>query len=214
MIMRYFLLIFVSVMTLAAQDPQRIRVTVERQETTPQGVAQWTPVNAAHVFDPGEKLRFRFSSSVAGYLYVMNQGTGGTHELLFPRSDTGSDNRVEPGKDYIVPASKGWFRVGGPPGQDVVSWLVSPVDLGQQYRPLPPPPAPDTVLPSSLRPRCDDTILKARGDCIDTSAGVKPVGPPELIYRQENSRGQESVVLSAPASQTGPVTYELRLAHR
>ena len=191
------------------QDPQRIRVTVERQEA-----AAWTPVNAAHVFEAGEKLRFRFASSLTGYLYVINQGTSGSQELLFPRSDTGGDNRVEAGKDYIVPASQGWFKVSGPPGQDVVSWVVSPVDLGKQYRPLPPPPAADTVLPSSLQPRCDDTIFKARGDCIDTSAGVKPVAPRELMFTQENSRGKESVVLSAPASKTGPVTYELRLAHR
>ena len=113
-----------------------------------------------------------------------------------------------------MPASQGWFKVSGPAGQDVVSWLVSPVDLGRQYRPLPPPPAPDTVLPSSLKPRCDDTILKARGDCIDTSAGVKPVQPRELMFIQDNNRGKESVVLSSPAPQSGPVVYELRLAHR
>jgi hypothetical protein len=205
---RYWLIIALAAAAFG-QDPQRIRVIVERQDGT-----QWTAINAAHVFDPGEKLRFRFSSSVAGYLYVMNQGTSGKFELLFPRSDTGGDNRVEAGKDYIVPASQGWFKVSGPPGQDMVSWLVSPVDLGKQYRPLPPPPAPDSVLPSSLQPRCDDTILKARGDCIDTSAGVKPVAPRELMFMQENSRGKESVVLSSPASTTGPVTYELRLAHR
>jgi hypothetical protein len=207
--MRTLLLVAGTAAVVWAQDPQRIRVTVERQDGT-----VWTAVNAAHVFETGDKLRFRFSSSIGGYLYVINQGTSGTNELLFPRSDTGGDNRVEAGKDYIVPASQGWFKVSGPAGQDVVSWLVSPVDLGKQYRPLPPPPAPDTVLPSSLRPRCDDTILKARGDCIDTSAGVKPVAPRELMYTKDNSRGKESVVLSSPASLSGPVTYELRLAHR
>jgi hypothetical protein len=204
-----FLFILVLTATAGAQDPQRIRVTVEREDA-----AQWVTVNAAHVFDAGDKVRFHFSSSIAGYLYVIDQGTSGSNELLFPRSNTGGDNRVEAGKDYIVPASQGWFKVSGPAGQDVVSWLVSPVDLGKQYRPLPPPPEPGAVLPSSLRPRCDDTILKARGDCIDTSAGVKPVQPRELMLMQDNSRAKESVVLSAPAPQSGPVVYELRLAHR
>jgi hypothetical protein len=203
---------FWSILALAgavwAQEPQRIRVTVERQDS-----AGWIAVNAAHVFESGEKLRFRFSSTVAGYLYVTNQGTSGSNELLFPRSDTGGDNRVEAGKDYIVPASQGWFKVSGPAGQDIVSWMVSPVDLGKQYRPLPPPPAIGAP-PPSMTPRCDDTIFKARGDCIDTSAGVKPVTPRELMFIQENSRGKESVVLSPPASLTGPVVYELRLAHR
>jgi hypothetical protein len=119
--------------------------------------------------------------------------------------------------------------VSGPPGYDVIYWLVSPVDFGKQYRPLPPPPAPGSV-PPSLHPRCDDTIFKARGDCIDTQAGVRPVKPGdklpenmngvvkatprELLFIQDNSSGKESVVVSSPAPLTGPVVYELRLAHR
>lgn len=204
-----------------AQEPQRIRVTVERLDS-----AGWVAVNPAHVFDPGEKVRFRFSSSNAGYLYVVNLGTSNSYELLFPRSDTGSDNRIEALKSYVVPAVQGHFKISGPPGQDVVYWLVSPVDLGKQYRPLPPPPAPGSV-PPSLQPRCDDSIFKARGDCVDTSAGLKPTSKPpenmsgivtatprELLFIQDNSIGKESVVVSSPAPLTGPVVYELRLAHR
>src|ERR1700693_2461382 len=141
-----------------AQEPQRIRVTVERQDS-----AGWNAVNPAHVFEPGEKLRFHISSSSAGYLYVINLGTTRSYELLFPRSDTGSDNRIEAGKDYVVPAGQGYFKVSGPMGQDVVYWLVSPVDLGNQYKPLPPPPAPSDR-PLQITPRCDDSIFKARGD--------------------------------------------------
>jgi hypothetical protein len=210
---------------LQAQEPQRIRVTVERRD--PSG---WRAVNAALVFTPGDRLRFRVSASFAGYLYVMNQGTSGSYELLFPRSDTGSDNQIQAAKDYVVPATaQGYFRVSGPPGQDIVYWLVSPVDLGRQYRPLPPPPEPGAV-PPTLHPRCDDSIFKARGECIDTSAGIKPVKPGErlpenmsgvvsetpreLIFIQDNSSTKESVVVSSPAPLSGPVVYELRLAHR
>jgi len=210
-----------AVSVLPAQEPQRIRVTVERQDR-----AGWVAVNPAHVFESGEKVRFRFSSSVAGYLYAINLGTSGSYDLLFPRSDTGSDNRIEAAKDYVVPSGQGYFKISGPPGQDVVYWLVSPVDMGKQYRPLPPPPAPGEV-PPSLVPRCDDSIFKARGDCIDTSAGVKPAGklpenmngvvkpaPRELLFIQDNSVGKESVVVASPAPLAGPVVYELRLAHR
>jgi hypothetical protein len=208
----------------SGQEPQRIRVTVERQDS-----AGWIAVNPAHVFEPGEKLRFHISSSSAGYLYVINLGTSRSYELLFPRSDTGSDNRIEAGKDYVVPAGQGYFKVSGPMGQDVIYWLVSPVDLGNQYKPLPPPPSPG-IRPLQITPRCDDSIFKARGDCIDTSAGVRPVGPREkvpenmvgivtatpreLLFIQDNSIGKESVVVSSPAPLSGPVVYELRLAHR
>jgi hypothetical protein len=207
-------------MSLGADDPQRIRLTVEKQETS-----GWRAMNAATVFDPEDHVRFRVSTSFSGYLYVTNHGTSGDYELLFPRSDTGSDNRIEAGKEYVVPAAQGWFRVSGPAGQDMIYWLVSPVELAHGYRPLPPPPS-QPELPSSLRPRCDDTIFKARGECIDSSAGVRPVKPGEklpgnfdgvagatpreLLFMQE----KEGVVLSSRSPLSGPVVYELRLAHR
>jgi Domain of unknown function (DUF4384) len=215
----------VSMLGVASgQEPQRIRVAVEKRDGT-----NWTAVNSAHVFEPGDHLRFRVSTTFGGYLYVTDQGTSGNYELLFPRSDTGSDNRIAANQDYIVPASQGVFKVSGPPGHDVIYWLVSPVDLGRQYRPLPRPPAPGSA-PPSMHPRCDDAIFKSRGDCIDTQAGLRPVKPEdklpdsmlgvvtatprELLFIQDNSIGKESVVVSSPAPLSGPVVYELRLAHR
>ena len=215
-----FALLTLAVAALSA-EPQRIRLTVEREETS-----GWRLMNPATVFAPNERLRFRFTTNFAGYLYVMNHGTASTYELLFPRKDTGSNNRVEPGKEYVVPATEGWFRVGGPAGQDVMYWLVSPVELGVGYQRLPPPPPHDPKAPSSLRPRCDDTVFKARGECVDNSAGVRPVEPGEklpsnlsgvagatpreLIFLEEKG----GTVLSSEQPLTGPVIYELRLAHR
>jgi hypothetical protein len=203
-----------------AGDPQRIQLTVERQDSS-----GWHQVNAASVFESGDRLRFHVSSNYAGYLYAMNHGTSGSYELLFPRSDTGSDNRMDASRDYVVPASQGWFKVSGPPGHDVIYWLVSPVELGREYRPLPPPP-PKSALPPAFTPRCDDAIFKSRGDCIDTSAGVKPVEPGEklpanlsgvasstpreLLFMQEKG----GVVVSSESPLSSPVVYELRLAHR
>src|SRR6185437_6251010 len=93
-----------------AQAPQRVRVAVEKRDGT-----TWIAVNPAHVFEPGDRLRFRVSATFAGYLYVTDQGTSGNYELLFRRSDTGSDNRIAASQDYIVPASQGVFKVSGPP---------------------------------------------------------------------------------------------------
>jgi hypothetical protein len=204
-----------------AADPQRIRLTVEREDAS-----GWRAMNPATVFAPNDRLRFRVTTNFPGFLYVMNHGTAATYELLFPRTDTGSDNRVEAGKEYVVPATEGWFRVGGPAGQDVMYWLVSPVELARGYQRLPPPPPHDPSLPSSLRPRCDDTVFKARGECIDNSAGVRPVEqgeklpsnlsgvagatPRELLFLEEKG----GTVLSSKQPLTGPVIYEIRLAHR
>jgi hypothetical protein len=203
-----------------AAEPQRIRLTVEREEAS-----GWRAMNPATVFAANDRLRFRLTTSFSGFLYVMNSGTASTYELLFPRTDTGSDNRVEAGKEYVVPATEGWFRVNGPAGQDVMYWLVSPVEMPHGYQRLPPPPVHDPSLPSSLRPRCDDQVFKARGECIDNSAGVRPVEegeklpsnlsaiagatPRELLFLEEKG----GTVLSSKQPLTGPVIYELRLAH-
>jgi len=212
-----FALVALAAAALAA-DPQRIRLTVEREEAS-----GWRAMNPATVFAPNDRLRFHVTTNFSGFLYVMNQGTAGTYELLFPRADTGSDNRVEAGKEYVVPATAGWFRVAGPAGQDVLYWLVSPVEMARGYERLPPP---HESRPPSLRPRCDDTVFKARGECIDNSAGVRPVEPGEklpsnlsgvagatpreLLFLEEKG----GTVLSSKQPLTGPVIYEIRLAHR
>jgi len=108
-----FAVILACLPCLWAQEPQRIRVTVERMDS-----AGWVTVNPAHVFESGDRIRFHFNASFAGYLYVTGHGTSGGFELLFPREDTGRENKIEAGKDYVIPASEGLFRVTGPPGHD------------------------------------------------------------------------------------------------
>ena len=106
---------------------QRMEVTLERQE----GDA-WKTVDPGFVFDKGDRVRFRFRANFDGYLYVMNYGTSGKHSLLFPREETGRDNRIAAGKEYRIPATEAWFRIDGPPGHDVVYWLVSPLALAER----------------------------------------------------------------------------------
>ena len=62
------------------------------------------------------------------------------------------------------PRPRGAFRVDGPAGYDVVAWMISPVELG---RPETPPVA--SMPPVNMTPRCDDTLFKARGECLDSS---------------------------------------------
>lgn len=210
---------------LQAQAPQRIKLIVERWE----GNGGWKEVNSALVFDGGDRLRFRISANFPGYLYVMDQGTSGAYEVLFPRAETNTNNRLLPKKEYVIPQAETAFRVAGPAGQDFIYWVMSPVALSGKYRVQPPPPSPSPTEPppsNSLTPRCDDSILKARAICIDGSAGIKPVTPGEslptnlarigaptprdIVFTQESG----GAVVSSPSPLAGPILYELRLAHR
>src|SRR5438270_3130695 len=205
----------------AAPDPARARieVTLERKAG-----ARWAVIDPSLVLDSGDVVRFRFKANFDGYLYVTNMGTSGQYSLLFPREETGTRNQVESGKDYLVPATDTILRVSGPAGYESVYWLVSPVSLGRlpEMRPARPPDS----RPPVLIPRCDDTILRARGLCLDPQAGPRVVGkeerlPPELGKLKATTREltivqQQNQYVLSPAGGTAsaPVLYEFRLAHK
>ena len=188
-----------------AQTASRMEITLERRDGN-----AWKSVDPGLVMAADERVRFRFKSNFKGYLYVINHSTSGTNTLLFPRQDTGSVNRIEAGKEYVVPATQGAFRVAGPAGYDVISWMVSPVALNAPTL----PERAEPTAPVEMKPRCDDSIFKARGDCVDTSAGPKSQADDpssrELVFmRQKNSS-----VIASPTPLQGPVVYEFRLAHK
>ena len=207
----------------SSAGPHRMEIKLQRMDGD-----TWKSVDPGLVFAQNDRVRFRFQTNFDGYLYVMNRSTSGKYEQLFPREETGQNNRIVAGNDYTVPATKTLFRIGGPAGQEIIYWMVTPVALSgngtEAYTPLPPPPAPDKHLPKNMTPRCDDTIFRARGECVDASAGPQGIAsgetlpsnvagaakPRDLIFmRQQNT----SVVASAvPLS--GPVIYEFRLAHK
>lgn len=208
----------------SADAAQQILITVERE--TPQG---WQVIDPALVLDSGTRLRFRFKSSFPGYLYVMNQGTSGAYLTVFPGPDSGVDNRVDAGQEILVPQTEGVFRLTGPSGYDVLYWVLAPArwaaGANSNYRPLPAPPRPGSKL-SSLTPRCDDSVFRARGDCVDLDAGVQKVEKPEQLPSNVSQapglqardltfeKGKEVSIVKVPVKPTGPVVYEMRIAHK
>jgi hypothetical protein len=184
----------------------------------------WHAIDPGLVLAQGDRVRFKFRTNFDGYLYVMNQGTGGSYEQLFPREETGQDNRVMASREYQVPATSGAFRVAGPAGHDVVYWLVSPKRLAEGTAP---PRTPAKSASPTLMPRCDETIMRSRGDCVDSSAGPKlvprDVQIPQTLTAQGATptqrelmflRQKNTAVISSPEPLTGPIIYEFRLAHR
>ncbi|MGQ9917887.1 MAG: DUF4384 domain-containing protein [Bryobacteraceae bacterium] len=203
---------------------KRIEIIVERND---RGEAR--RVDPGQVFLIGDLVRFSFRASFNGYLYVMNHASSGSFVLLFPKEETGTMNRIEAGREYLVPMTEnGWFRLEGPPGYEVVYWLVSPVRLsdGRSALTVPRLPAPAPHLNPSITPRCDDTIFRARGECIDHAAGLKPLTKgaalPENLAGYSAAAAREltflksnkSAAVSVNDDSEEPFLYTLRLAHR
>jgi hypothetical protein len=212
------LLCVAFLLTAAAQaQTQSMEIVLERNEA-----GAWKTIEPALVLKSGDLVRFRFRATFDGYLYVINSGTSGSQSLLFPGDATGRDNRVQAGREYTIPGGGASFKVAGPAGHDVVYWLVSPVPLdGNPASALAPKPPPKT-----LTPRCDDTIFRARGECIDSSAGprnVRDMGalPPAISTTAPRLQPRELVIVqdknksrvSSSGKLTGPIVYEFRLAH-
>ena len=209
---------------LHAQTP-RMEITVERQVkgdkvevTSPQ-----------HVFRSGDLVRFRFKPSFDGYLYVMDRSTSGKYLVLYPAKDAQETNHVERDREYLIPPSQGeWFRVDDPPGYETVYFVISPVELTKTaptVQPLPPEPPPPGA-PAELLPRCDDSVFRARGECVDVLAGPHSVSKddplpaqlpsvPGTTARDITVINKPTTTVVAPASgENGPLIYEFRLAHK
>jgi hypothetical protein len=207
---------------VVAQERYRIEIVVERNAGQ-----RWLEIDPRLVLDRDDRLRFRVKSSFEGFLYVTYQSTSGKYDVLFPGQATGQQNKIQPGKEYIVPQTSGSFRVVDPPGQEIVYFLMSPVELASPPRAGGNPGAGDKPrsAPTAV-PRCDDATLRTRGDCIDVSAGPKPVGDtsalpsgmaglPNLRSRELNMKlDQNTSVISSAEAVTGPVVYEVRLSHK
>ncbi len=189
----------------------------------------WQSVDPALVLAQGDRVRFRFQTNFDGYLYVMNQSSSGQYEQLFPRDETGQNNRISAKSEYRVPSTSTAFRIAGPAGFETVYWLVTPARLADTAGSPPKPPAPPAGTPvklPTLIPRCDDTVLRARGDCVDHSAGPKLVprdaeipqnlaglanpAPRNLVFLQQ----KDTAVIGSQSPLTGPLIYEFRLAHK
>ena len=202
-----------------SEGAHRIELMLERLDGS-----VWRTIDPGLVLNQGDRVRFRFRTNFDGYLYVTNQSTSGKYEQLFPREETGQDNRIVAAKDYQVPATSVAFRIAGPPGHEIVYWLVSPARLTDApSRPTLPPAGKPT--PLTLTPRCDDAILHARGDCIDSTAGPKLIprdveiskdfsaasaASRDLLFMRQNN----TAVISSSEPLTGPIVYEFQLAHR
>jgi hypothetical protein len=83
------------------------------------------------------------------------------------------------------------------------------VRRNQTYpKPIPQAPAAELI------PRCDDALFRARGECLDVSAGAQSAGD-GLTARDVSVVQGPGVSVVTPAS-TGdaPMVYEFRIAHR
>jgi hypothetical protein len=182
---------------------------------------QWQAVDVHTVFRNKDQIRFKFRTSFAGYLKVVNQSSDGQTSSLFPFGEGKQPSTVEANVDYDIPGANGSFVVGGKPGFDLTEWVVSSVPLDGDWQ-----PAAFSDGSSTLLPKCQEGELKGKQTCLDKHAGPAPISSSRdqslrsspdapLLARDLNFHSRElSALISVPDISRKTVVYEFRIAHR
>ena len=87
------------------------------------------PVDANSTFHAGDQIRLSLESNADGYLYILNQGTSGSWNYIFPHlTINNGDNFIRKGVEYTIPP-RSWLRFDENPGDDVLIILLSKIRL-------------------------------------------------------------------------------------
>jgi hypothetical protein len=106
-----------------------------------------TRVTNKHGFQNGDKIRFHLKANIDGYAYVLlKNGSRGEQSVLFPNS--GDDNKVKRGDDYIIP-SDGFLTFDENPGTEKVSLVLSRMPIDAQAYLTTPKEAPTLIASAS-----------------------------------------------------------------
>lgn len=80
-------------------------------------------------FKTGDKIRFHLIPETDGYAYlVMKAGTTGKSDVLFPNAKYGTQNYLNHGKDYPIPAV-GWMQFDQHPGTEQLGLVFANVKV-------------------------------------------------------------------------------------
>lgn len=212
--MRYLLLLCLALPAFSTDRESYVQVSMERKDGN-----DWKALDPRTVLNSSDRIRFKLEANYTGFLYVYDKGSDGSTERLFPGS--GADNRIEPGKPYIVPTD-GSFVIDGPAGFDVTYWILSPEPLARIPMFDDAPKAAN--LPSTIVPRCKEGLIaRGGGGCLDDRAGAqqtkdasKILPKAESTLRARNIKVEKDgeTRIAAPASKSAPLIYEFRVAHK
>jgi len=125
-------------------------------------------IDSESVFHSGDSIRITVESSDIAYLYIVNKGSSGRWNVLFPsKGIAGGANRVEPDYRYVIPPG-GWFTFDEQVGEEDLFILLSrtPVDdlekeiyeLSGDDGPAAAPADKPKVMMASASPVADSTI--------------------------------------------------------
>jgi hypothetical protein len=95
-----------------------VKITIELKR---EGVTQKVPLN--YVFRAGDKVKFHFETNFNAYVKVINIGSTGSLQLLYPYR--GATEIVTRARDYAIPQGDLWFEFDRNPGTEQLTFVFS-----------------------------------------------------------------------------------------
>jgi hypothetical protein len=154
------------------------------------------PVDPDSVFHSGDRIRFVFESSIDGYLYVVQKGSSGRWNVLFPdpRVNQGK-NSIQKEQKYDVPAGK-WFTFDSTPGNEQIEVFLSRSAMKE----LPGFERPVMNVQTVTESVVDELNNKVNSrDLVfekDSNAGQSAAQAPEAVYVVNRQESGQAVVVT------------------
>lgn len=185
-------------------------------------------IDSESVFQSGDSIRITVESSDIAYLYIVNKGSSGRWNVLFPsKGIAGGANRVEPDYRYVIPPG-GWFTFDEQVGEEDLFILLSrtPVDdlekeiyelSGDDDGPAAGPADKPKVMMASASPVADSTIDGYRKvysrDLVFEKVDDEAVASPAVL--QGDAKPEKAVyVVTKSGGRDARVVADLKLVHQ
>jgi hypothetical protein len=153
------------------------------------------------VFRSGDRIRLSVESNDGGYLYVVQHGSSGRWNLLFPSKETpGGKNTIEKGDRHELPLGDHWFAFDKNPGIEQVYLVLSR---------KPEPDLEKLIQPSGDNREPAPSLEKATVKIRDQVATAR-----DLVF-DKVTEGEKAVYVVDPTGSTdSKVVVDFKLTHR
>lgn len=209
----------------AAVVDQPLGLRYSLLKKTPQGEA--VEIDSASEFRSGDSIRLDVESSDAAYLYVINKGTSGRWNVLFPsRSIAGGANRVDPEYRYVIPPG-GWFTFDEQVGEEQLFILLSRTPVEDLEQAIYEMGKPEDAQQPDDKPKPPMLLAQARGIDDSVVSTLRRAHTRDLVFEKvdesataapaslSGSRAEKAVyVVTKTGGMDARVVVDLKLVHR
>ena len=189
---------------------------------------RYDEVDTDTVFRSGDKIRVSVESNDNGYLYIVQQGSSKTWNLLFPNEETESgSNRIQRNREYDLPGG-GRFTFDEQPGAERLfivltrqpeadlEKLIYSLSQGAGTKPASTPSTQDKPKMMIAQNRIDDALIdRLRGRVLARDLVFEKVNDDAPVTTSSGTRREKALYVATPDRTAGArVVVDLTLKHQ